>query len=177
MAISALKGVGGGGGVTGGQVILSLHHTKLCLQVGQQLLLCLCLAHHSWHLLPQMTHDQYVYLGSSHALHKLIYLAICMIGGAQPYLLQFVPPKLQHVDNNAAVTDMQLMTNSRSDAEADWAEEACRACCRSRSGNLWHPESIIEFHGSEQTYTLKLGRKFDYVMQQQSKCTKHSVPE
>ncbi len=84
MAISALKGVAGGGGVTGRQVVLALHHTKLCLQVGQKLLLCLGLAHHSRHLLPEMTHDQDVYLGSSHTLHKLIHLAIYMIGRGQP---------------------------------------------------------------------------------------------
>ncbi len=129
-------------------MVLSLHHTKLCLQVGQKLLLRLCLAHHRWHLLPQVTHDQDVYLGSSHALHKLIHLAVCMIGGAQPQLLQFVTPKLQHVGNNAAVTDVQLMTNSSSDPEADWAEEVCRACSKSRSGgNLGHPASISDVHG------------------------------
>lgn len=83
MATSALKGVGGGGEITSRQVVLSLHHTELGLQVGQKLLLDLCLAHHCWHLLPQMTHDQDVYLGSSHTLHKLIHLAICIIVGGQ----------------------------------------------------------------------------------------------
>ena len=36
---------------------------------------------------------------------------------------------------------------------------------------------MTDFHGSEQTYKLKLGRNLDHVMQQQRKCIEHSVPE
>lgn len=60
--------------LTSRQMVLSLHHAKLCLQAGQQLLLRLRFAHHGRHLLPQMTHDQDVDFGRSHTLHKLIHL-------------------------------------------------------------------------------------------------------
>ena len=57
---------------TRGKMMLPLDCCKFPVQVAEQLVLGLVLAHHDRHLLAQVAHDQDVYPSSPHPLHKLV---------------------------------------------------------------------------------------------------------